>query len=188
MCTAYRQGSSVRLLFFSKNDASPTNPHVRWVREALGTALQGKPAFVERMADEGITVCAEIIAPGDETHGARVRCQAPWAVVTCIARHAAVPARFVDYLSPVELAALCEAEGLPWSGSWLVSPDWFAKCDAVRDRMTWAGLLQTLPPSQHRFAVDHADLLGDVLEGVVVHCFPEENGRTFTTFKYKLLR
>lgn len=189
MCTAVRpaQGQDPRLIFLSKNDAVSSSEHVRYVREAFSHALAGKDALVSRMADEGITLCGEVIAPADETHGARVLCQSPRVVITCVSMHRTT-SRFVSWLSPLDLTAFCETEGLPWSGAWPVTPDWFASVEPMRDRLTWSAFQAMAPPSAHRHAVDHGALLGDVLEGFVVHCYRDEQGGDFETFKYKLLR
>jgi hypothetical protein len=161
----------------SKNSADCGSEFVAMAR-AIAEPLM-TPALVRELADRQLYLGGEFLSPADDTHGYIAK--RAGAVMTCVGEHCG--ARIMRHWSTSEVMDFCVRFGLPHDDVVTVSgprvPDIMASLFAERDTMllsTYAAKLAALVETYGREAVsvrpgtvDHMALVGDVMEGFVVH-------------------
>jgi hypothetical protein len=140
------------------------------------------PALKQRMIDESLTVCGEFMFKGDQVHGARVL-QDTFAC-TAISQSRAFPSPAskngpLEFFGHDKMAAMCAEHGIPTCESFSVTGNEaclsaLKELSAVRDFATCATVFGIL--TRHGvsngvsdgFTVRHQNVLGEVLEGLVI--------------------
>lgn len=179
-------------------------------REAMGSFVgdakeiwerQISGALLAELGKEQISLCAETMSEWDQTHGAQVLTNC--AIVTAVGRGAASwmadRASFVEYEDILGVSDFCRRFNVPVDEPILVEGSekvqlFIQKLEEHRDFMTEATFQsQVLRPLGLRHDSPHGQVLGDVLEGLVLHCWSTTGGSsqdpeahlTRTTLKYK---
>nr|WRJ69702.1 putative tRNA ligase [Oceanusvirus sp.] len=141
--------------------------------------------LARHMHENGLTACFECMTEDDQTHGARVF--KPSVICTCVSRDAEEDNVMSDYMSHDELSAFCREHSIPICTSYQVDDvhEFVRELNLVRDGAN----LDTIVTLLNRFGsviqgtVDHVDVLGDVLEGLVI--FMKMADGSSKTLKYK---
>jgi hypothetical protein len=167
-----------RLYVVTKNGEHPmfVDPATEIIRRFM------TPALKQRMIDESITLCGEFMFKGDQVHGARVL-QDTFAC-TAISQSRAFPSPAskngpLEFFGHDKMAAMCAEHGIPTCESFSVTGNEaclsalkelsavrdFATCTMVIDILTRHGVSNGVSDCS---TVRHQDVLGEVLEGLVI--------------------
>lgn len=165
--------------------------------------------LITLLAEKRLHVCAEILSFNDQTHGYRVIKEA--AIITAIGQGVlatksqcfdnGLPDAFVRFLSHVEIVQFCCKYNLDVDTAWGVKTE--KACIAmvrdianVRDFMTYSRLQQILQDlfkssigscfSYQHGTVDHKNIVGDVLEGIVFSISFGDNSKTTKKYKFPI--
>lgn len=160
----------------SKNSCDFDSPFVRDAQRIWARCLSQRA--VQHLADAEKCVCAETMSSHDQTHGARVLKES--VIVTAVGKgcssrddfgHA-----FVEYASLDDVSAFCQDYKLPSDqpvnieGADLVKK-FLTEINLHRDYMTEEKFSEILASLKLPAESLHKQVLGDVLEGLVLHCF-----------------
>jgi len=191
---AFEHGGVPRWAVCSKNSGAGTfaDDAARLFEQVL------TPAAVDRMVADRVHVCAEMMSANDQGHGASVLREAP--VVTSVGVGTTVniagrsviesePGRFVRFMGFKDTIDFCRANGFPVGNAIVataVAADaLLSKLSDHRDEMTNAmfdkivdGVAAEYPANLLKMegTVSHDEVLGDTLEGLVMHAFSVDEG------------
>mmetsp|Transcript_29715 Transcript_29715/g.96822 ORF Transcript_29715/g.96822 Transcript_29715/m.96822 type:complete len:890 (+) Transcript_29715:59-2728(+) len=177
----------------SKNSAAWTGEFVR--DAARLWAPHVSDALLTWLADEKCSIGAEMLSKRDQSHGAAVLRETP--MVTCVARGLAsasdaaiAPDSPLIKCSPLaEVVNTCQRFSLPVDEAVAVegaerAQAFLLSLEQQRDQLTETSFRALLGEHQLPTRSLHAQVLGDVLEGLVLH-LTLANG-SHSTVKYKL--
>jgi hypothetical protein len=195
----------VRFTAFSKNSADSSNRYVSANVSKMEELVSANPALPHEMLKRGMSVfCAEVMYEDDQTHGSRLQDGNPSVAMV-------VTAAFRSFLvaREMEMQQLCPVHpdwknqavhlGLPVDLGYSVSMhdaeavrNLFSSLSARRDRMDFSELDSLLeqyrvraPEGSPVSPVSHLDLLGQVLEGLVITAEGRAKGDILHILKYK---
>lgn len=147
--------------------------------------------LVNDMVNKNLHICAEMMSFNDQVHGARVLKETP--IITVIGTQLQKDSndRFIDFLSHQEVVEFCNKHNLPCDSAVIV--DGVENCRSLlvkmakeRDFLTnnsFNELVESSSSIIHKGTVCHKDILGNVLEGIVM-MLTTVDGKTETK-KYK---
>jgi hypothetical protein len=184
----------------SKNRSNMDLEFVQWCTELYTPFVNDD--VIQTLVDGNFHVCAEMMDLRDQGHGARVLRPTP--VVTSLGSGMTIDLEdpdvcvlttkpFVDFASHQKLVAVCTKLGLPCDSAISVegesTAEFMRQLSAGRDFMTnsrFMAFLAKRGETVHVTAgnVEHKNILGDVLEGLVIQCF-DADGKWTMTKKYK---
>ena len=187
-------GSQYYWTMTSKNSALNTSPFVRDARRLMEPFVSVK--LLESMVRNGLHICAEIMSKNDQTHGTRVLSETP--VVTAIGHgqcfsvgtKGAVGSSFVKFFDHEELVGFCMEHKLPCDSAILMRDGGMARkfmleLSKRRDDMNddaLKELLNLFPVEIRKGSVQHSEILGNCLEGLVIKLW---SGSEASMKKYK---
>ena len=176
----------------SKNSSNEDSIFVQTIREMAAEWMT--PALVKELADGRLYLGGEFMCPKDDMHGYIAKRRQ--AVITCVgAPPAADCPRIVTHWQTDAIMDFCERFGLPHDDAVTVSgphtPAIMAALFEERDTMlysTYAARMAQLTGTYEavrvrKGTVDHAEAVGDVLEGFVIHTTKVGGGSETKKFK-----
>ncbi len=204
--TATTKNSADNSSSFVRDARRIWNDVLRNIQGASATGAETTKKLFAQMLANNVSVCAETMSWEDQCHGARVLKETP--VVTAVASGCASTASssssssaapvdnkptFVKYADVSEISAFCATFQLPCDAPVHVEgvaavQRFLRALERERDFMTetrFGALLDTQGIDGSGTSGGgslHAQVLGDTLEGLVLHCY---QGKEKTTIKYK---
>lgn len=162
----------------SKNSADSSSPFVQDAKRLFAPHLT--PQLIQELNDRTMHLCAEMISQRDQMHGAIVLKEA--AIITAVGqgcrRTTPIPdaSRLATFLNPRELVEFCHRHKLSCGSLVVVDnpPDaqkFLRGLSEARDWMTASRYEQLVQESGGRIyqgTVKHTDILGEILEGLVL--------------------
>jgi hypothetical protein len=186
-----REMDAVQYTVVSKNSADSLSPFIQDALR-LWQPYINRTMLCKLLNDNIGSVWAETMSKNDITHGSNVICEG--IVVTAIA-HSIMPEQLVPkWLTLENVHAFCKFTGMPSDCPIIITGAdavnvFITKLSEERDlttEFTFASLLKSMNVDEQSL---QKDLLGDTLEGLVIHCsttnkvikykFPEYTHRTF---------
>ena len=183
----------------SKNSAGKDSPYIEDGKRLFEPFINQE--FVDYMIKNNLHICAEVMSQRDQVHGSIVLKEFP--IITSIGKgclynlDGLLPniggLKFVEFFSHIELVDLCVKFGLPCDSAVIIddpstASQFVKRLSSRRDFMTDSELHKFLSEYSsgiifHKGTVNHCDILGDCLEGLVLK-FVHTNGST-SVKKYK---
>lgn len=181
----------------SKNSANSNSIFIQDAKRLF--APQVTPELLSTLNTRGLHICAEGISFQDQTHGAVVIKEA--AVVTAIGqgrtfllsagREIVVPKTFVDFFSPLDMIEFCVANKLSCGSAYIAEnpkdcKDFLSALSERRDFLTASSFQEIIQQNKIKVlpgTVNHGDLLGECLEGLVVRSTRNDQVKVFK-FKF----
>lgn len=145
--------------------------------------------LVQRMVNDNIHICAEIMSKIDQTHGTRVFTEAP--VITCVGQSA--NDKFINYFNHKDLVNFCTEFNLPCDSAIIIDNKLYAQkfmksVSAQRDFMDDDKLEQLIQETKnittHKGTINHENILGKCLEGLVIHLVHDDGSKTIKKYKF----
>ena len=170
----------------SKN--SGTNSYSNWAWDILSSQIT--PSLEKEIVEGGLTLSFEVLSSKDQCHGAKVLQEA--AMLTCVSSDKNVPSgQIVSYWNLNDVAQFGIDTGLQTGRLFFILgeekiKEYCKKLFVLRDLITDKGFMELVSKCDVEINLgntSHMDVLGNVLEGLVVH-FTNENGER-TTVKLK---
>lgn len=165
----------------SKNSASCDSDFVQDAKRLFFPYVNDK--LINVMVSQSLHLCAEMMSKNDQTHGSRVQRECP--VITVIGKPSTNDKMFIDYLSHTEVVQFCQRFGLPCDNAVTISTlgtvkQFLTQLNEQRDFMddrkfdyilkNLTGANESLPNVIiEQGTINHSDVLGSHLEGVVMH-------------------
>lgn len=182
----------------SKNSANHDSEYVQDCKRLFEKFLN--PVNLNKLYSNNYHLCAEMMSFNDQKHGARVLKETP--VITSLAQGCLVHLdgskpniitnNMVDFIPHQPLVEFCRENNLPCDSAIIISNgnaiEFMKNLSEGRDFMTNTRLNDLISKNSDKVTliegtVKHQEILGDVLEGLVVKA-TKQNGQNFTK-KYK---
>lgn len=184
------------------------------------------PELCAKMEANNLTICAEMMSYYDQCHGAALNSESPMVTVVStglrlvagrtsfsvdprnaknVNQHRISSPPMVDYMKNADVVAFCEKFGLPFGELFSISGNppmvkKFAECLFQErdwlDNKSFDQLAKDCGVTIHPGSLTHEDVLGNVLEGIVVQFFdedgnvihiPDHSGEMMRDVKLKLI-
>jgi len=129
--------------------------------------------LIDRMIQDGLHLCSETMSFCDQVHGARVLKET--IVVTCIGKRD--QKKFVNFMENIDLVKFCQEFNLPCDTNIYIdnketATQFMRTLHSTRDMMTnsmFENILDNTPNIiRTHGTINHSDILGDCLEGLVL--------------------
>lgn len=182
----------------SKNSGSSDSKFVQDAYRIISPFMT--PGVIADMYDQNLHFCCEVMSQNDQTHGARVLKES--FIITAIGTGCTyyfdeshpdiVQDRFVKFFDHQEIITFCIKHNLPCGSAIIINSkenikEFMNALSTMRDFMTLSGLQSLLDftncVQRIQGTVNHQEILGDVLEGLVLH-LTYANGQSLVK-KYK---
>lgn len=178
----------------SKNSADSASPFVQNAKRLFAPHLT--PILVSELNDRTMHLCAEMISQNDQMHGAIVLKET--AVITAVGqgiqRSTPIPdaSTLTTFLSPRDLVEFCHRHNLPCGSLVVVDnpPDaqrFLKQLSEARDWMTashYEQLVQKSGGKLYAGTIKHTNVLGEVLEGLVLRLSLATTGQMVKKYKF----
>lgn len=171
----------------SKNSAETTSEFVQGAKRIFESYMTFQ--LIQRMIQDKIHICAEVMSLDDQTHGTRVFKECP--VVTCIGQPS--EHQFVKYFDHQALVDFCTKYNLPCDSAIIIDTPKVARefmnlISTGRDFMDDVKLEQILQNTKgikkHLGTIDHVSILGNCLEGLVLRLTHQDGHQTTKKYKF----
>lgn len=156
---------------------------------------------VEQMTQQRLHFCAEIMSKNDQVHGSRVLTESPVITLVGIGKFydLAKPIKdndklFVKFLTNQDLVCFCKENNLPCDSAITISNtyasrNFLSELSKNRDFMTDIGLQKIINKFESDInimtgTVNHADILGDCLEGLVIKLYKTNGSTEIKKYKF----
>lgn len=191
----------------SKNSADHTSPFVTDAKRIFLPYINKN--LIDNINQNNLHICAEVLSQNDQTHGSCVLKEVP--IITAIgkgsqyylngdkpktaqpnhSRKNIIVDRFVDFYNHDQLISFCIKNGLPCDSAIVIENKndfnlFINQLSSNRDFINNESFDQILDQINHlriEGTVDHSDILGNCLEGIVL-MLTDKNGQNFVK-KYK---
>lgn len=145
------------------------------------------PELLQHLHEHNLLLCGEAMSKHDQCHGARVINES--IVITCVGERS--DNAFPSFLSHGEVIDFCKDHALDCEGAMVLSgqelSDFFQELIDSRDYTTCSSYHRLCEKYFNFFiqgTVSHMDILGDVLEGLVIQLTNEDGTRETVKFKF----
>ena len=197
---AFEIGNKIYWTVTSKNSAIYTSPFVQDAKRLFEPYVT--LGLIKTMVSRNLHLCAEIMSKNDQVHGARVLKETP--IITAVGsgcyyhladqrRNSVHKDKFVEFLDNYKLVDFCVEYNLPCDSAVMINDPTNAKIfikelSIARDFMTDTKLTEMLANYQnsisvHKGTVNHSEILGNCLEGLVIKL--KHSNESMTIKKYK---
>jgi len=182
----WRDGSEHYYTVCSKNSVDHNSKFVQDASRIFHSFITFD--LIEHMNREGLHVCAEVISLQDQIHGSPVKKEVPVITVIGKQRNGEFPT-FLTHRSTIEF---CRLHNLPCDSS--IRIEGRENCDAFLEQLTDArdlmdnasmdALITGCVVEKMEGTVDHADVLGNCLEGLVLHLTCDSGENVIRKYKF----
>jgi shikimate kinase len=171
----------------SKNSADYNSEFVQNAKRIFEPYMTTK--LIDQMIFDKIHICAEVMSKTDQVHGTRVFKEAP--VITCVGQSSDI--KFVNYFEHQRLVDFCTDHQLPCDSAIIIdtanASQMFLKALSTnRDFMDdekLEKLIQTIKNIvKYGGTINHKQILGDCLEGIVMHLVHQDGKKTTKKYKF----
>ena len=145
------------------------------------------PELLQHLHEHNLLLCGEAMSKQDQCHGARVINES--IVITCVGQRS--DNAFPSFLSHGEVIDFCKDHALDCEGAMVLAGeelnDFFQELIDSRDYTTCSSYHRLCDKYHNSFiqgTVSHMDILGDVLEGLVIQLTYEDGTRETVKFKF----